>query len=136
NQVNGGSRRLLKARVPGVEKALRLDPFLVETALHILAVRDQLSRASHLANFAQQQRLCRGVELCVALFVQLKTRRLDSSCMDNVGGSAVPLPKQCPGLSAHELRQVLENATPRGPIEDGLIDIANEGRDTVQFRHA
>src|SRR5262249_53824246 len=130
NQVNGGSRRLLEAGVPRVDKALRLDPFLVETAFYILAVRDQFGRASHLADVAQQQRLCRGIELCVALFVQLKTGRLDSSCMDNLDRSAVPLPKQRPGLHVHELRQILENAAPHGPIEDGLINMANERRDT------
>ena len=70
NQVNEGRRRFFQARLPRVDEALRLDPLLIETALYILAVRDELGRASDLANLAQQQRLCRRVELCVTLFVQ------------------------------------------------------------------
>src|SRR5206468_283591 len=118
--------RLFKHCVPGVDKALWLDPLLVETAFYILAVRDELGCASHLTNVAQQQRLCRRVELCVTLFIQLQTRRFESGCVDSVGGSTVHLPEQRPGLRAHELRQIPENTAPHGLIEDGLIDIANE----------
>src|SRR5262245_46399730 len=56
--------------------------------------------------------------------------------MGNLGGSTVPLPKQRPGLCAYELRQVPERAAPHGFVEDGLINIANERRDTIQIRHA
>jgi hypothetical protein len=82
NQVNGGWHGLVEACLPRVDEALRLHPLRVETALHILAVRDDIGCASHFAHVTQQQRLCRRIEICVMLFVCFQTGGFDPECMD------------------------------------------------------
>src|SRR5689334_1916808 len=84
NQLNQGRGGFIEACLPAVDKALRLHPLRVETALHILAVRDEIGCASHLADITQQQRLRGRIELCVMLYVCFQTGGFDSECMDTV----------------------------------------------------
>src|SRR5262249_50803579 len=94
-----------------------------------LTLRQQISRARHLADIAQEYRRGRGIELCVALSIKINIARLDAERVDDVGSPAYRVPpKQCGRLCANELRRPAERLSPTCAIENRVVYFTDKRR--------
>src|SRR5262249_26439255 len=116
---------------------LRLQPLLVEAGFDKVAIGQQIGRACHVADVAQQHRTCRGVELGVMFPVELDITRLDAECVDDVDGPAYRVtPNQCARLRAEELRGLVERLNPLCAIKNRVVDFTDKQGNVPWTRHS
>src|SRR5439155_544877 len=119
--------RLVEAGLHHVDNALRLRPLSVETCFDKPAVWEKIGRGCNHADVAEKHRCRCGIELCVMLRVQLNVIRLDTKCVDDLGGSdhSAP-PQQCTPMRDDELRRLADHPAPQRLVEDCVVDIADQ----------
>ena len=115
---------------------VRLDPFLIESRLDELIIRQNVSRVVNLLNF--EKKLSRQTRIETDIFIEIRVHagRFDIVNVVKFTLNGDVLPVNSSRSSADELRRLLENADPQAGVECCVVDVAGQLRQKFRIDHS